>query len=135
MTPDHLLVCQHLQYQFPVASWCYPSSHFIMPLKGRKIGRPARSPSPSPSDSDEREVVGVGQPELPFTQPDPELFDSQPEMQSQSETQSQSQSKKKKVKPQIFTADQEDSVIEWLKVNECLFNKTLKAYKDTEMKN
>ncbi len=35
----------------------------------------------------------------------------------------------------ILTPDQEDSVIEWLKVNECLFYKNLNEHKDTEMKN
>ncbi len=56
--------------------------------------------------------------------------------QSQSEIQSQSQSKKKKkAKPLILTPDQGDSVIEWLKGNECFFNKMLNAYKYTEMKN
>ncbi len=55
--------------------------------------------------------------------------------QSRSDMQSQSQSKKKKkVKALILTADQENSVIEWLKVNECFFNNK-NAYKDTKMKN
>ncbi len=48
-------------------------------------------------------------------------------MQSQSEM----QSKKEKGRPLILTPDQEDSVVEWLKSSECLFNKKLNAYKDT----
>ncbi len=31
----HYFSSQHLQYQFPVASCCYPSCHFIMLPKGR----------------------------------------------------------------------------------------------------
>ncbi len=31
----------------------------------------------------------------------------------------------------ILTPDQEDSVVEWLKSNDCLFNKKLNAYKNT----
>ncbi len=76
--------------------------------------------------------MGADQPQLPSTQPEPELFDSQPEMQSQSqsktESQSQSQTKKKKnAKPLILTPDQEDSVIEWLKGNGCLFKQKVKC--------
>ncbi len=40
-----------------------------------------------------------------------------------------------KARPLILTPNQEDNVVEWLKSNEYLFNKTLNAYKDTEMKN
>ncbi len=48
-------------------------------------------------------------------------------MQSQSEM----QSKKKNARPHILTRDQEESVVEWLKSNDCLFNIKLHAYKDT----
>ncbi len=59
----HYFSSQHIQYQFPVASYCYCSVPTLLCCW--------------------KEGKEEGQPGSPFTQPDPELFASQPYMQSQ----------------------------------------------------
>ncbi len=63
-----------------------------------------------------------------------EMPSSQPASEMQSSAQSEV-CRQKKAKPLLLTPDKEDSLVEWLKENECMYGKKLNSYKDNAMRN